>query len=90
MTPQGVVEITLHFHFKALLSAMEVLHASQFEKPTERGGEHYPVLVFWSASEVFGEMGDSEQKALVHEKSSSARQCPKPNGEHACSASEQI
>lgn len=64
-----------------------ILHTLQL---TERGGEHSPVLVFWSPSEVFGEMGNFEQKALVPENSSSAKRCRKPNGEDACSASEQI
>lgn len=48
MVPQGVVEIPLHFHFKALLSTIGSFRFYNLKNPTERGGEHYAVLVFWS------------------------------------------
>lgn len=48
MVPQGVVEIPLHFHFKALLSPIGSFRFYNLKNRMERGGERYAVLVFWS------------------------------------------
>lgn len=47
MVSQGVVEITLHFHFKALLSAVgSFTFYNMKKKKKEKEGQYYPVPVF--------------------------------------------